>query len=87
MKAVNVLEARNNLSRLVSVAEHGGEVVIARRGRPVARIVPVAPSGEHTAASFAEWVVAHRMPTRTARPIGAIDMQIVEEREAWNDVE
>ncbi len=43
MKPVNMLEAKTNLSRLVEAVETGKtkEVVLARNGRPVARIVPI----------------------------------------------
>lgn len=36
---VNTLEAKNNLSSLIAAAENGEEVVIARNGVPVAKIV------------------------------------------------
>jgi len=36
---VNILEAKNRLSELVRAAADGQEVIIANRGRPVARIV------------------------------------------------
>lgn len=36
---VNILEAKNRLSSLIVAAEQGEEVVIARNGVPVARIV------------------------------------------------
>ena len=44
MPTVNMLEAKTNLSRLVEAVETGGEaeIIIARNGRPVARLVPVA---------------------------------------------
>jgi prevent-host-death family protein len=35
-------EAKTKLSKLVERAEAGEEIVIARNGRPVARLVPVA---------------------------------------------
>ena len=43
MPIVNMLEAKSNLSRLVEAVETGAEkeVVIARNGRPVARLVPI----------------------------------------------
>jgi prevent-host-death family protein len=43
MTTVNMLEAKTNLSRLVEAVETGREpeIVIARNGRPVARLVPV----------------------------------------------
>ena len=37
---VNIHDAKTNLSRLVAAAEAGEDVVIARAGRPVARLVP-----------------------------------------------
>jgi prevent-host-death family protein len=41
---VNMLEAKSNLSRLVEAVESGAEreIVIARNGRPAARLVPLA---------------------------------------------
>mgnify|MGYP003583703293 CR=1 FL=1 len=43
MQPVNMLEAKSSLSRLVEAVEQGQvpEVVIARNGRPVARLVPL----------------------------------------------
>ena len=39
----NVHEAKTHLSRLLEKVAEGEEVVIARAGVPVARLVPVAP--------------------------------------------
>ena len=39
---MNVAEAKAKLSELVAAAERGEEVVIARGGKPVARLVPAA---------------------------------------------
>ena len=41
MLTVNVHEAKTHLSRLLARVEAGEEVVIARNGKPVARLVPV----------------------------------------------
>ncbi len=38
-------EAKTKLSRLVERAEAGEDIVIARNGKPVARLVPVARTG------------------------------------------
>ena len=46
MIVVNVHEAKTQLSRLLTHVEAGEEVVIARRGRPVARLVRCAPKGK-----------------------------------------
>ena len=45
-KTVNVHEAKTHLSKLLERVEQGGEVVIARAGRPVARLVPFARPGK-----------------------------------------
>ncbi|MSQ83673.1 MAG: prevent-host-death protein [Myxococcales bacterium] len=44
MPTVNMLQAKSSLSRLVADIESGveSEVILARNGRPVARIVPLA---------------------------------------------
>lgn len=42
MDTVNIHEAKTHLSRLVERAEHGEEIIIARSGRPVARLMPLA---------------------------------------------
>lgn len=43
MPLVNMLEAKSSLSRLVQAIEDGeeSEIIIARNGRPAARLVPV----------------------------------------------
>ncbi len=41
MKTVNVHEAKTHLSRLLSEVGGGQEIVIAKSGKPVARLVPV----------------------------------------------
>lgn len=48
MSIVNMLEAKSNLSRLVEAVETGAEaeIVIARNGRPAARLVPIAPAAK-----------------------------------------
>ena len=39
MKTVNTHEAKTHLSRLIDLAAKGEEVVIARAGKPVARLI------------------------------------------------
>ncbi len=45
MVTVNVHEAKTNLSRLLAQVEAGEDVVIARNGKPVARLVGYQPKG------------------------------------------
>lgn len=46
MPTVNVHEAKTTLSRLLAQVEAGEEVIIARRGRPAARLVPYREEGK-----------------------------------------
>jgi prevent-host-death family protein len=41
-KQVNLYEAKTNLSRLVEEAASGSEIIIAKNGKPLARLVPAA---------------------------------------------
>ncbi|HXF77740.1 MAG TPA: type II toxin-antitoxin system Phd/YefM family antitoxin [Usitatibacter sp.] len=41
MKPVNIHEAKTHLSRLVERVQAGEEIVIAKAGRPAARLVPI----------------------------------------------
>ncbi|HET6280338.1 MAG TPA: type II toxin-antitoxin system prevent-host-death family antitoxin, partial [Polyangia bacterium] len=41
-KAVNLYDAKTQLSRLVDRAADGEEIVIAKAGKPRARLVPLA---------------------------------------------
>lgn len=42
MTTVNVHEAKTHLSRLLQQVEAGEEVLIARDGKPIARLMPLA---------------------------------------------
>ncbi|HEY0927060.1 type II toxin-antitoxin system prevent-host-death family antitoxin [Brevundimonas sp.] len=44
MNAINLAEAKARLSELVDLAQQGGEVQIMKRGKPVARLVPIKPA-------------------------------------------
>ena len=51
MTQVNMLEAKTNLSKLVEAVESGkeSEIILARNGKAVARIVPIAEIPKPTA--------------------------------------
>ncbi len=61
MTTVNMLEAKSNLSRLVEAVETGAEpeVVIARNGRPAARLVAIkaAPTGKRIGVAKGKFIV------------------------------
>lgn len=46
MKTVNVHEAKTHLSRLLEAVAAGEEVIIAKGGRPVARLVRIEKPGK-----------------------------------------
>jgi prevent-host-death family protein len=46
MKKVNIHAAKTQLSRLVDEAAAGEEIIIARAGKPVARLVSLQGSGQ-----------------------------------------
>jgi prevent-host-death family protein len=70
MPTVNMLEAKTNLSRLVESVESGAEVeiVIARNGRPAAKIVALAvkPVGKRLGIAQGEFTVPDDIDTENA---------------------
>ena len=44
--SMNVHEAKTHFSRLLARVERGENIVISRAGKPVARLVPIAPQGK-----------------------------------------
>lgn len=60
VRVVNTHEAKSRLSELIREAEEGTEVIVARNGRPVARIVPWRPvHAVRVAGAWAGRVVSH----------------------------
>ena len=61
MQTVNMLQAKSSLSRLVEAVEQGQEreIVIARNGRPAAKLVPMdtTPSGKRIGVAKGLFVV------------------------------
>jgi prevent-host-death family protein len=43
MRPANIYEAKTLLSRLIANVRRGGEITLAKAGRPVAKIVPIMP--------------------------------------------
>jgi prevent-host-death family protein len=48
MTVVSVQEAKTHLCQLIARAQHGDEVVIARAGEPLARLISVGTRAERT---------------------------------------
>ena len=53
MRQIGAFEAKNKLGTLLDWAEHGEEVVITRRGRAVAKLVPAAAAPDRDRARAA----------------------------------
>ncbi len=82
---VNILEAKNQLSQLIKLAQSGDEVVIANRGTPVARLVPTqAPLPARSAPDFLRWLADNPLPAHAMRSAQEIDAGIAQERRAWD---
>ena len=83
MAAYNILDARNNLSRIIASVESGAEeAVIMRRGKPVAKIVPVDDIDRSGPANrLAEFFATYRPPSG-GRTTDEIEAGIRELREA-----
>jgi prevent-host-death family protein len=86
---VNILEAKNRLSRLIKTAQAGEEVVIANRGDPVARLVPAAMPATARAdtgsgRTILDWLKNHPLPAHARRSTEEIDAAIQQERTAWD---
>lgn len=66
MVTVNVHEAKTNLSRLLAQVEAGEEVIIARNGKPVARLVREKPRGRP---QFGSWKGKIKIDHRFFEPL------------------
>lgn len=74
---VNVREARNRISELLRAVQRGEEVVIAKRGKGIARLAPLntsaasepAPPGQ--AAAFLDSLERHPWPVRPTQTADA----------------
>ncbi len=84
MSSHNVLDARNSLSRLIADSQAGEDVVITKRGRPVAKLVPSGPVDlVRSGRLLVEWLESDPLPGRLARSAAELDAQIAESRDAW----
>ena len=68
MTEIGAFEAKNKLSELLDRAEHGEEVVITRRGKPVARLVPMNSAFDRERAREAAYRIRERAKTLKLSP-------------------
>ena len=77
---IGAFEAKNKLSELLHRAERGEEIVITRRGRPVARLVPALTNEERRGRALE--AVKRIRARRKEMKLGAFDW---EEWKAYRD--
>ena len=82
---INILDAKNRLSQLIKSAQAGEEILIANRGAPVARLVPVteASAARGEARAILRWLAAYPLPAHAKRSAAEIDAALEAERSAW----
>lgn len=86
---INILEAKNHLSKLIKSVQAGKDVVIANRGEPVARLVPVHGKGRKetsvgNAQAILDWLAQHPLPGYARRSTKEIEADIKESRASWD---
>jgi len=59
-RVLNVHEAKTHLSRLLDRAAAGEEIVLAKAGKPVARLVPLATRGGRRVPGSAKGIIVVR---------------------------
>lgn len=74
---VNMHEAKTDLSRLVERALSGEEVIIARAGVPVVRLVPIARQGKR---KLGQWAGQVQMADDFDAPLSDEDLEAWEGR-------
>ena len=75
MTTVNVHEAKTNLSKLLVQVEAGEEVVIARNGKPVARLVQCKPKAKP---QFGSWKGKIKFDDRFFDPLPEEELKLWE---------
>ena len=68
IKQVNIAEAKAQFSDLVEQAEKGHSVIIARNGRPVARLVPLSEKRPKVKPGFARDLLTDEQVEELTRP-------------------
>jgi prevent-host-death family protein len=82
---VNILEAKTHLSSLIKAARDGEDVVIAHRGEPMVRLVPVegADARPSTGGALLQWLRENPLPVHMRRSSEDIEADIAAERDSW----
>jgi len=76
MSTYSVADAKNGLPRLIDRALRGEEVIIARHGKPVAELRPVAPLSRKGAPATYAWLRARR---QDRKPVGLSSVELLDQ--------
>ena len=68
MKTVNIHEAKTHLSRLIAQAADGEEIVIAKAGRPVAKLTGLATAAKKRPLGTSGGKIVYRRPLKAPLP-------------------
>ncbi len=68
MNSITVADAKTHLSELLGRIENGEEIVITRRGKPVARLIAVEPA-KQSVKSLAEFRASIQQPRTPATEV------------------
>ena len=81
---VNILESKNHLSQHIRRAQEGEEVIIAHRGVPAVKLVPMGAGTEKPGRDVLAWLRRHPLPPALQRSAEEIDRAIAQERQGWD---
>ncbi len=86
---INILEAKNRLSELIQSVLAGEEIIIANRGNPVVKLVPVSNSecgsgGVRSTENIGAWLQKNPLPEHLQRSHDDIESSIDEQRQSWD---
>lgn len=69
MESIGIYEAKSRLSELVEKAEAGQEVILTRRGRPVAKLVRARAEPEHDRSAIIREIRAFAVTNKLRRRV------------------
>ena len=76
MSTYSVADAKNGLPRLIDRALAGEEVIIARHGKPVAELRPVATLSRKTPPATYAWLRSRR---QDRKPVGLTSVELLDQ--------
>lgn len=80
MQKVNVREARQQISRLLDAVAVGEEIIIMRRGKPAARLLPPTSKVEKGEIRFSDRSALRAMLPASKQPAAQLIREIRDER-------